>query len=220
MGPKRPVAKKATQAAGPLLISSEDARELVSRPWEQLEVEDRLRLLNCSHNAKPVSSSRNPDAFDNLVPSEGGYRVKGLFQRDVDQVITSSLPEAEEFRSILETPAGLKNLGNTCYVNSALQVLFTNERFRTAILSLSDEVLEADQKGILRELRKLFIDLQFSQAAGINPIGFLESLKLQDSEQQDAQEFQKLLMQELETSMARSCDPLVRRSAHVWLCVP
>ena len=196
-------------ASGALAVSAEQARQLVDKPWVEVTDADRLRILNCSDDAKHVSSARNPNHIDGILPSENGFRHKGIWKRTLDAVIEADEPEPAAQRDIHSTPAGLSNLGNTCYVNSALQVLFTNERFRYAILRLEQDVVDADDKGILREVRKLFIDMQYGPNATANPTAFVEVLQLQASEQQDAQEFQKLLMQELEKSMSKSQDPEV-----------
>lgn len=211
--PNRKGAKKQgapTVTSGTLALSCEQARVLVDKPWGELTDEERLRVLNCSSDAKSVSSARDPNHLDGLLPTENGFRHKGIWKRTVDAVIEPDEPEPSAQRDIYSTPAGLSNLGNTCYVNSALQVLFTNRRFRNAILRLEEGVVQADDKGILREVRKLFIDMQFGANCTADPTAFVEVLKLQASEQQDAQEFQKLLMQELEKSMAKSQDPVVR----------
>jgi hypothetical protein len=197
-------------SSGAVLLNSDQARALLQKPWEAVSDEDRLRILNASKDAKPVASSRNPNHLADLLPSEGGYRFKGIWKKNVDAVMDVNQPEPAAQRDIYATPAGLSNLGNTCYVNSALQVLFTNKLFRNAILRLEEDVVQADEKGILKEVRKLFIDMQFGANSAANPTDFVEVLKLQASEQQDAQEFQKLLMQELEKSMSRSKDPQVR----------
>ena len=197
--------------AGALLVSVEDARALLRKEWADITPEDRLLVLNANPDAKTVAVARQPNYFDDLVPSNNGYRVKGLWKRSVDAVVDSDRPEPPAQRDAYAVPAGLSNQDNTCYVNSALQVLFTNRVFRNAVLRLEDGVVEGDAKGILRELRQLFIALQFGSNSVADPTRFVEVLKLQASEQQDAQEFQKLLMQALEHSMGRSGDAEVRR---------
>ena len=194
---------------GAIMLSPQQARDLRGKDWEHVTDEERLRILNASADAKPVANARNPRHIDDLLPPENGYRVKGLWKKSVDAVIAAELPQHSAPRDIHATPAGLTNMGNTCFVNSALQVLFTNLLFRHSIYQLEDEVINADEKGILAELRKLFIDMQFGEESKADPNAFLNVLGLQGSEQQDAQEFQKLLMQELERSMSRSQDPNV-----------
>lgn len=210
-GPKK-VAKKASGAritSGALLLATEQARALLSKSWSDVTDQERLRVLNASEDAKPVAVARNPNYLADLVPPEGGFRHTGVWQKKIDSVIDVEGLEPAAQRDIHTTPAGLANLGNTCYVNSALQVLFTNRLFRNSVLRLDDGVVQADGKGILKELRELFLSMSFGETTSISPRGFMKVLKLQAGEQQDAQEFQKLLMQELEKSMSRSQDDKV-----------
>jgi len=62
----------------------------------------------------------------------------------------------------LHHPAGLANLGATCYVNSALQFLVALPAFRGALYSLEEDLLE-DQP-IARELRCV-ADTSFKQSS-------------------------------------------------------
>jgi hypothetical protein len=220
MGFKKGVKKKAESrvASGALAISTDDARALLRKSWTDASNQERLRVLNASKDAKPVTSARNPNFFGDLIPAEGGYRVKGIWKKSVDAVVDLDRPEASAQRDIYGIPAGLSNLGNTCYMNSALQVLFTNRVFRNAVLRLEGDVVSQDETGILRELRKLFIAMQFGSNSVADPTRFVEVLKLQTGEQQDAQEFQKLLMQALEHSMGRSSDPEVCLQPHCPPC--
>lgn len=198
-------------ASGALAVSAEQARYLLPRLCNgELSSEDRLLLLNASEKGKPVASNRNPLFYGDLIPSkEGGFRRDGIWKRSVDAVVQAEPGQSKQSRDVYSTPAGLANLGNTCYANSALQILYTNQVFRDAVYRIEEEVIDNDTTGMLRELRSLFLDMQFRDHASADPRAFANMLKLQASEQQDAQEFQKLLMQRLEQFMERSADPKV-----------
>jgi ubiquitin C-terminal hydrolase len=58
-----------------------------------------------------------------------------------------------------DVPAGLRNLGNTCYVNAAMQFLQAIPEFRHALYVLEPELAEQD---VIRQLRYA----QAQQAAG------------------------------------------------------
>lgn len=63
-------------------------------------------------------------------------------------------------------PAGLRNLGATCYVSSVLQCLEMNTPFRTAVLGLPKLPPAAD---VLSKLQELFARLHF----GLHKVGRL-----------------------------------------------
>lgn len=94
--------------------------------------------------------------------------------------------------------AGLKNLSNTCYLNSLCTQLFMNIDFRQFILNV--EISGADKlQSLLHHTRNLFAQLQSSHRRFIDPEPFVVSIKTYDDElinihnQMDVEEFFNLL---------------------------
>ena len=109
-------------------------------------------------------------------------------------------------------PAGLRNLGNTCYINSLLQIWFHNSTFRQAIYDWKEEEEDqAEEEGkVAASLQRLFAKMEFTRRKFVDPREFISQLGINPGIQQDAQEFSKLFISLLEESLSHQRTDSVR----------
>lgn len=104
---------------------------------------------------------------------------------------------------------GLRNQGNTCYMNSLLQTLHHLPEFRRVIYSIPTQV-DANSSSIdlvPLELQRVFYELQYGEASGAAEVG-TEGLtrsfgwgRREVNVQQDVQEFSRMLCEALQMGM-------------------
>jgi len=155
----------------------------------------------CRRNCRP-----NPSCLAGL-----GERVWLEAEDEEDE---SDGGEEDELARAEATPAGLRNLGNTCYVNSFLQIWFHNPKFREALYlwQPGEDPVEQGNESVLvapyeprskvASLQALFAMMQYTRRRFVDPADFITKLGLNPSVQQDAQEFSKLFISLLEDSLA------------------
>jgi ubiquitin carboxyl-terminal hydrolase 48 len=146
-----------------------------------------------------------------LIPTTKGVRKTGLWQKKQEIVRGLGLNPSEDLRDPTETPAGLTNLGATCYANSILQCLYMNTYFRSGIFSLELDVLK--MLPVLDQLARLFARLHSSKMAFIDSAPFIKALELDNGVQQDSHEFLTLFLSLLEQSLSHSKVPGARTVA-------
>jgi hypothetical protein len=81
-------------------------------------------------------------------------------------------------------------LGATCYAAALLQTWFHNRHFRNAVYRLAT-TLDLNQSlttSPAHQLQTVFYGLQHSSLSAWDPKGLVESLELNEDQQQDAQE--------------------------------
>ncbi|KAK9809511.1 hypothetical protein WJX73_006526 [Symbiochloris irregularis] len=149
----------------------------------------------------------NPNCFCGLIPAEGSYRRKGLWQKDAEALLVLGEDPSKSKREAPDTPVGLRNLGNLCYANSALQCLFMTPPLRQGLFQVEDLLGSCD--GLL-QIRELFAQLQSCPYGSADPSAFVASLNLNHAIQQDSQEFFKLLLSMLENRLRQSSRQEVR----------
>ncbi|XP_065881079.1 ubiquitin carboxyl-terminal hydrolase 26 isoform X2 [Euphorbia lathyris] len=149
-----------------------------------------------------VNTKDNPNCFCALIPPPNGSRKSGLWQKLSEIVLGLGDDPGKNLRASADSPAGLTNLGATCYANSILQCLYMNTSFRDGVFCVEPEVLE--QHPVLNELVWLFAKLHASKAAFIDSAPFIKTLELDNGVQQDSHEFLTLLLSLLERCLSHS----------------
>lgn len=110
-----------------------------------------------------------------------------------------------------ELPGGLMNLGATCYLGSLLQFLYTSPAVRRSVYGGEGEVSGT--------LEKVFADVELGRRRSCSVAVLTELLGLDPSEQQDPQEFGKLLAHKLEDERPGAVWPLMRgKMRHATTC--
>lgn len=104
--------------------------------------------------------------------------------------------------------AGLRNLSNTCYLNSLISQLFMNVKFREFIIGIN--VTNENSQKLVVELATIFANMQSSYEKYANPEEAVESITQYTGEQidvtvqMDVDEFFNLLFDRLESQIKDS----------------
>ncbi|KAJ5674990.1 uncharacterized protein N7477_004924 [Penicillium maclennaniae] len=155
--------------------------------------------LLCKRN--DVNLGQVIDMLEPVVPRDVSYGPNSSWDRS----------------KIIRAPpgyAGLKNLSNTCYLNSLMTQLFMNIEFRDFMLKL-DLVDPDSSQSLLKETQKLFAMMQDTFTKHTDPTDFVEQIKTYDNEaidvtiQMDVDEFYNLLFDRWE---AQIVDPQEKKN--------
>lgn len=177
-------------------------------------------ILSSSTRAKlytlMISLTSDQETFQTLikllkqtVPNQAersGAWASGVAQPLEDQSDAPWIIEREKIVRTSAGYAGLKNLSNTCYLNSLFMQLFMNVRFRDFMLHIST-VDPGKTQILLHETQKLFAYLQETWLKSVDPSNVVENIITFDGEpidvhvQMDVDEFYNLLFDRWENQI-------------------
>lgn len=145
----------------------------------------------------------------------GGYQKLLMLVRDLLSQECHYEPNLNFDRTkCIRAPAGypgLRNLSNTCYMNSLFTQLFMNVKFRGFMLNTNVADGSSSQR-LLHETQQLFAFMQESMLKFVDPSGIAESLITYDntaidvSIQMDVDEFYNLLFDRWESQILSGAD--------------
>ncbi|XP_071837791.1 ubiquitin carboxyl-terminal hydrolase 14-like [Apostichopus japonicus] len=166
---------------------------------------EKYKDLECNTEEPPLVFKAQLFALTGVEPNRQKVMLKGTVLKDTDwgtfklkdgatllmMGTKEALPEApvektlfiedlteEELASALEFPAGLSNLGNTCYMNATVQCLRSVPELKEALRKYSgDPRLTATDTavGVVAAMRDLFVQLD-QKSEGFPPFVLLQRL--------------------------------------------
>lgn len=174
-------------------------------PARAAAARSRSRAQALSASAKGGGGSRvgtvgvqlpNPFCGIDLDDPRGIWQEQTVPGRSLGDDPRQQLREGAELQSAM-APAGLKNLGATCYLNCLLQYLFFNVDFRRCLLSAPSA------SAVVKALQSVFALLAKGMGRVVDPKDFVDAARVDAVEQADATEFSTLLLDWLEGELGR-----------------
>lgn len=105
----------------------------------------------------------------------------------------------------ISLPPGIENLGATCYLNTQLQCLAQNPAFLNGIFSWRVVNSTHNMNSVMSKMQLLFAQMVLGGDCKLSTLDFSNALGLQHNEQQDPNEFARLLFERMEESF-QQCD--------------
>lgn len=103
----------------------------------------------------------------------------------------------DEKQLTLSMPCGIENLGATCYLNTQLQCLAQNLVFVEGIFAWQASQHDDRMESVLSLFQRLVAEMKAGSSCKLNTLEFSNALGLDHFEQQDPNEFSRLLFERM-----------------------
>mmetsp|Transcript_11381 Transcript_11381/g.27439 ORF Transcript_11381/g.27439 Transcript_11381/m.27439 type:complete len:1778 (-) Transcript_11381:330-5663(-) len=129
------------------------------------------------------------------------------WERALRFVSPARQPKVENLSGLinLSIPPGIENLGATCYLNTQLQCLAQNPVFLNGIFSWRAGRSTHSMNPVMSKMQLLLAKMVVGGDCKLSTLDFSNALGLQHNEQQDPNEFARLLFERMEESF-QQCD--------------
>lgn len=128
--------------------------------------------------------------------------------------------ENDDTKVFICIPAGMKNFGATCYVNSQLQCLALMPPFVDELLSWTgDEQMRSRDGNIVSCMQELFLEVNFGWSCEVSPLKLVDLMGLEHDEQQDPFDFSDCLLHKLEEQGAKLNEIFHGQETNVTKCL-
>lgn len=186
---KRMVAKPKSEQGVVDVVILDDAENTENNGTENDDAENE-DAKNAKGHAKATCKGMalDPACLCGLIPeNDTKYRMAGLWSKSAKK--TDDDADIPTKRTGKQNRAGLENLGNTCYINSVLQTLFSIEAFKQAVLEAwmhqeqNIQILEEAPHPVrvLGALKDIFVKLEVGPESVVDPAPLIEALRLDSS---------------------------------------
>lgn len=154
-----------------------------------MDVGDAFRLLQIPDRTvddSAILAAYSVCCLDAPGQVETYQKALSIIAKEKDSTMIRSVLAEEDpstsGRAILDWPIGLRNIGNTCYLNSLLQFYFTIEPFRNMVMNiedyktgLDDETIQNKKVGSRKVSRSEIERSQKCKYGGFSTRGFTNS---------------------------------------------
>ncbi|KAF9430011.1 hypothetical protein BGZ94_008670 [Podila epigama] len=204
-----------------MTTSTRRGRGIVANPYPYCENlykdTEKIKKTSKSSTCNASKCKDSPHCLNYLGQSD--WERHDAFEIYLDTADIKMDPESR--KRISGIPAGMTNLGATCYANSLLQAWFHDLDFRKTIYKCNFDKSEDQTMNALYQLQLLFAFLEHGNQNTYSPSALVESLKLDTSLQQDAQEFCNLFMalidSQLQLQKSKNLQNFITKQDHCTL---
>ncbi len=180
---------------------SQKTNQSFQRARQSVEV-DTASIRSYVHRKLQVEPSASDDnlSIDRYIKILKDWHERLQFINPIvdEQALSSD-------RISLAMPPGIRNLGATCYLNTQLQCLAQNLTFLNGIFSWRMADANHKMNSVMAKLQLLLAQIFLGGQCKVTTLDFSNALGLEHNEQQDPNEFARLLFDRMDESF-QQCD--------------